>query len=731
MENIQLRNASYYNTELKRAELAWKRFYNKAIEITKEYRGITELSDSAYVAKIAKDYGKNFTGKYNILYSITGTIVPWMVDKNPRPDFRRRFTNDDVTAAVAASILEKASTYINDCNPLQEELYKIAFDTALVGFGCARVNYEAQVKEIEEGQINIEQESDGTTIEENALSFEMVASQKAPIKYINYTDIIIQDAKTWENVEWIAFKHYHTKDEFEAMYPGEAVPDMSCVEDAYYKQAKEKDKKYVLVYEIWDKSTKRWIFMTKGADHFLKDSEPPFNLTNFFPIPEPVWANFTNETIIPIADFCFYEDLYKELTRVNRRITNMLEACRTTGVYDSAYDQLSELFKLQENRLYPIPNFSDLAKQGGLNGVIGLVDISPYIKALQVLMPHRKDLLDQIYEVTGINEILRGGGDPTATATQVREQVKFGGNRLTIKRERMNRFLRDLFRIQAEIISEHFEPEVLSQMTNEEITPEVLGILRSDLARSYSIDIESDETMLKEAAAEKQDRMLFVDTVTNMMNKLMPLVQAGMPIEILSNMLAFSVKGFKHSDEFDDVLKNFPAIKEQMDAQKQAGQEQQQMLMMQQQQAQQEMMMQQEAMRTEREQMTREAKVMAEEKALQVREQELFQRAQNDNANTNIKQQELYMKASDGSIMPENLQQTDVQKTAFNGAQVSSMIEVAEKVLMGTLSKESGISILVEAFNIQPEIAALIIGDRITVPEIQQEPTITEDSLNV
>jgi phage-related protein (TIGR01555 family) len=58
-------------------------------------------------------------------------------------------------------------------------------------------------------------------------------------------------------------------------------------------------------------------------------------------------------------------------------------------------------------------------------------------------------------------------------------------------------------------------------------------------------------------------------------------------------------------------------------------------------------------------------------------------------------------------------QGADVQKTALNGAQVSSMVDVSSKVALGELTKESGVAILMAAFpTLTQEEANEIAGDK-------------------
>ncbi len=66
--------------------------------------------------------------------------------------------------------------------------------------------------------------------------------------------------------------------------------------------------------------------------------------------------------------------------------------------------------------------------------------------------------------------------------------------------------------------------------------------------------------------------------------------------------------------------------------------------------------------------------------------------------------------AAQGTPMPSATGAEDIQKTALNGAQVSSMLEIVQSVATGNLPRESGISIIVKAFNLSPQEAEQIMS---------------------
>ena len=78
------------------------------------------------------------------------------------------------------------------------------------------------------------------------------------------------------------------------------------------------------------------------------------------------------------------------------------------------------------------------------------------------------------------------------------------------KQSEIAEYIRDLFRIKAEIIAEHYEPETLAAMTALTNTPEMMQIMRDDKLRGYSVDIESDATIFTDEEEEKRLELNFI-----------------------------------------------------------------------------------------------------------------------------------------------------------------------------------------------------------------------------
>jgi len=74
----------------------------------------------------------------------------------------------------------------------------------------------------------------------------------------------------------------------------------------------------------------------------------------------------------------------------------------------------------------------------------------------------------------------------------------------------------------------------------------------------------------------------------------------------------------------------------------------------------------------------------------------------------------------------------DVQKAAFNGAQIASAVGIVERVIAGSISRESGVAMLVGFFPIDTETAEAMLGDTAfeapTAAPPSFEPEVDEDA---
>jgi hypothetical protein len=225
------------------------------------------------------------------------------------------------------------------------------------------------------------------------------------------------------------------------------------------------------IYEMWDKPSNKVIFIAKGAKAILEETEPYLNFKGFFPCPKPAYGTLQTSSLIPVPDYVFYQDQAEEVDDLTARIGALIDQLKVAGFYPAAATDSSEAIqqiamKGVENVLIPIPNWNQFKEGGGASGMIEWWPVDQVIKVLEGSFTARKQLIDDIYQITGISDIMRGEGDKQETATAQNIKSQWGSVRIRDRQAAMAQFAREAARLTAEIISEQFKPETLMDMTN-------------------------------------------------------------------------------------------------------------------------------------------------------------------------------------------------------------------------------------------------------------------------
>jgi len=553
--------ALYWQREIDQASEFEKDWRDRGIRVVERYR---DERDTGVVGPL--------THRFNILWANTETLKGALFARMAQPDVRRRFHDGDVAAREVAIALERALLYGLDVYDSETPIRAALEDYLLPGRGVVWVVYEPIIIK-EKTKIEIRGE-DVEILEEEEV--ERLGDQRCRFEYVHWQDYRESPSRRPEDAMWRARRHLFTREELvgRGFDHAEEVPlnwmpereDISDIDELYNRAE---------VWEIWDKVKRRRLFVATGYKDVLADDDDPYTLENFFPCPTPLIAVRTNNTSIPVPEFTLYQDQADELDRVTTRITFLIEGLKRRGVYDSSIPELAHLANATDNEFVPSDNFSNLAQKGGLAGAFQTEDISAITQVLAGLYNQRNQVLQAIYEITGISDILRGGGtkaSESATAQQLKAQ--YGSMRLRLRQEDISKYIRDLFRIKAELIAENYEPEILERMTGVEITDEMVEIMRNDKLRSYQIDVETDSTVFADEEQIKRTRIEFANVMGGYLVQAIEATQAAPELTpIAFQILKFVSGAWKVGRQFEDVIdETEAAVMEKL----QAAQQQQQ-----------------------------------------------------------------------------------------------------------------------------------------------------------
>jgi hypothetical protein len=258
------------------------------------------------------------------------------------------------------------------------------------------------------------------------------------------------------------------------------------------------------------------------------------------------------------------QDQYTELDTINNRVSMLIQACKVVGVYDQSASGISRMLTEGfDNQLIPVDNWAMFAEKGGIKGNIDWLPLDVVVEALSQLIQNRDLIKAQIYELTGISDIVRGATKASETLGAQEIKSKFASISIKKRQDEVARFAAEILRIKAEIQVKHFDPEVLVEKSNiiatgKENFPYIeaaMNMLKSDEGFEWRIQITADSIAQADYAMEKADRIEFLTAVSGYLEKASTMFQA-VPgsAELLVGMLKWAVSGFRNASTIEGML---------------------------------------------------------------------------------------------------------------------------------------------------------------------------------
>ena len=547
--------------------------------------------------------------RFNVLWSNVETMKPFFYSATPKPIVAPRVDENDDVAAIAAEVLERALSFFIAEEGFGETLRYVRDDYLLAGRGTAWVRY---VPHIEPLQVADSVEAGGDTPDddpgddEQAPQPEQVAFEEVITDFVLWRDFGHTVARAWEEVDCVWRRVKMSRKALEARFGPEVGAKVPLDCSAHGEdRAREPDEDHdrAEVYELWCKSEKRAVWFTRSHADLLDDQQDPLGLPHFFPCPRPVYATLRTDSLVPIPDYVEYQDQAAELDDLTARIDALTDAIKCAGIYDKNFPALERLLQDgHDNELVPVESWAALVEKGGLNGSFDLLPMQEIAETLMLLYKARDAVKADLYEITGMSDIIRGNTAPEETATAQTIKSHFVTRRLAERQAQVERFARNLIDIMGHVIAGHFSPETLARITGMRLIPdvatkqalqvqaqgqpqgmvqpgmpapaplppqvvealgkpswdEVMALLRDRPGRRFRIDIETDSMVAPDNAQEQAARTQFLETAGQFLNQA---VQAGAQtpemVPLLGRMLMFGVRGFRVGRELDDAFEQF------------------------------------------------------------------------------------------------------------------------------------------------------------------------------
>ncbi len=538
-------------TKSKKREANWRKEGDNYVKIYKD--GFANHESKPSDANLAK-------APFNILWSNTEILKAATLSRISPPNVTRRYKDENKVAKEASEMMERSLEFVHDQAMFTRGLRQARDDMLLPGRGTMWFEYRTETallpmekgiiagedeEEIEVFLFNDVQEEPDDIDENGNGFFEDLVDQSVEPKFVYWKDYLQSDSRSEELVWWKARRHGMSVDEIKDQLKLDEKRMSELFESPQAQNDEETD--VLEVWEIWAKPNKQRIWYTESSTDTLLVEKVPLTLTNFFPSPKPLFPFETTNTMVPVPEYRIYKHLATELNRIEKRLSKLTGMMKVAGVYDGANNaEVMNLDDLQDGQYKPIGDAKNFGDRGGLNGAFFDIPLAGTSAVIQQLETRKAILKAEIFEITGISDVMRGDTNANETAEAQKIKGSYGSLRLRPRREPIEEFIRDSYEIMGEIMADKFLPETFSRMTGLNPSEEVMALIRDDAMRTFMIDVETDSTVQPNQAIDQRKAVEYTQAMGSFFAQALPVVEAAPQMAPLAmEMIKFTSRQFK------------------------------------------------------------------------------------------------------------------------------------------------------------------------------------------
>lgn len=582
-QHADLRQAGPWLAAIADAEKTFANYHQRCDNIARHYADLRSMAAASGDRQM------------RLFWANLEVLKPAIYARKPIPVVSPRFGNRKGVPRTTADILERCLIASYDLEDLHSQMLAVRDDLALFGRGVIWLRYD---------------HDPDTGVE--AVRYEHVSRQ----------DFLHNPARKWSEVEWVARRSWLDDETGEARF-GDAWA--SVRKNRVSNQASDGGKGDLRgeVWEIWHKHKRVVVWVSPNQDaggEVLDIQNPPFDLHRFFPCPRPAYGTCEPDTLRPVPDFMYCRDQLEEINQLTARLSALCDALKMKGFYAAGAGEIGDAIEAalksrSDNAvLVPVSNFAALGGAGLKDSIVWL-PVAEIAATIQQLIGVRQQLITDVYQITGISDIMRGDSQASETATAQQIKAQYGNVRVRDRQESMVRVSLEVTEIAAEIMAETFMPETLRIMSQVEDVPDQATIqqqivaiqqqvqqaiadpqvqqmarqnpdqaqqllqqaqqqigqlqeavtwekcvqtLRDQKTRPFVLDIETNSTVQPDEMADKQSRVEALQALGSLLGQALPVVQAAPETgQFFAETLKWFASGFRMGRAMDTAIDGF------------------------------------------------------------------------------------------------------------------------------------------------------------------------------
>jgi hypothetical protein len=531
--------------------------------------------------------------EFQMFWANCEVLKPSIYAKPPVPVVVPKFKDQRPVYQAASEVMERCTTVAFDLTRINDLMLLVRDDLSMTSRGVAWCRYESG--------------KSGSSYDH----------EKVCIDFKSRRDFLHSISRNWREVTWVAGASYLTRHEARErfkQYSGDAY------QQAEYKVDKESktvggadNRERAKFWEIWHKPSRRVVWVAEGVEDILDEDDAHLDLQNFYPCPKPAYGTVQRGSLVPVPDVMQYRDQLEEINLLTGRIHALSDALEVKGFYPAGGGEVADAIqtaisiKTPGRVLVPISNW---AAFGGTKEVILWLPIDMIAQTITGLVALRKQVIEDIYQIMGLSDIMRGATDPNETLGAQQLKTQYGSTRIRDKQQEMVRLARDLVEITSEIIAEEFQDTTIVEMSQTQLPTtqmqkqkmqqivqgiqqgqqmmqtmqdpaqqqqtqqmidqaiaqlpriqqeptidQVIRLLRDNRTKTFVLDIETDSTILQDENAEKQARNEFMQVLGALLPQLSTMIQ-GEPktAEFCGELLKFATAPYRAGRSLDGAI---------------------------------------------------------------------------------------------------------------------------------------------------------------------------------
>ena len=569
------------------AQKAFEDYHTRCDKIDKLYASLS--------AKANVDRDREFA----MFWANVQVLAPSIYSRPPVPVATVRWKDRDPVVRAGAELLERDLLVTFEKEDIDGVMRLIRDDLAILARGVPWLIYEKRRGE------------------EHVL-----------IEHVSRRDYLHNLARKWKEVQrdgWVAKRSWLDKKAMRKRFKKHSGNAYLEAEYSVRKEDREKggadNKAKAGVWEIWHEGENKVIWVTPGVDVVLDSGDPHLNLEGFYPSPKPAYGTVERDTLIPVPDFVMYKDQLEEINELTARIGALQQALKVRGFYPAGAGEIGDaiqtaVLSLNDNAIMvPISNWAMMGN-GAAKDTIVWMPIEQISKVITDCVNLRRQYIDDVYQITGLSDIMRGSTDPNETLGAQQLKSQYGSIRVRDRQNELVRVARDIAVIAAEIMAENFSSKTLVEMsqlklrTDKEVKADiskvvqqaeqqavqieqqptqdpqadqqkqqqlsqiqsqaqeqigklaqeptvekVVKLLRDERIRPFMLDIETDSTIQPDEDAEKQRRSEMTQALGGLLGQIAPLIQTAPELaQFGGEFMKFAMGAFRSNRELDTAV---------------------------------------------------------------------------------------------------------------------------------------------------------------------------------